>query len=134
MQTKTAMKYFTGSFVFTAVCLAISAWMGYNEGGVAVALATVYITALLAGLEISVSIDNAVVNASVLRHMSPFWRKFFVTVGIAVAVFGMRILFPIMIVDFASGTGFVDAFRINIVLDQFRQQILIQDDIRKSDM
>ena len=124
MQTKTAMKYFTGSFVFTAVCLAISAWMGYNEGGVAVALATVYITALLAGLEISVSIDNAVVNASVLRHMSPFWRKFFVTVGIAVAVFGMRILFPIMIVDFASGTGYMEAFRIATTEPDHYQEIM----------
>lgn len=112
MQTKSAMSYFTGSFVFTAACMAIAGWLGYNENGMAGAMSTLFITALLACLEVSVSIDNAVVNASVLRHMSPFWRKMFLTLGMAIAVFGMRVLFPIMIVDFASGTGFVEAFKI----------------------
>lgn len=124
MQTKSTMSYFTGSFVFTAVCMAIAAWLGYNEAGLAGAMSTLFITALLACLEVSVSIDNAVVNASVLRFMSPFWRKFFITVGIAVAVFGMRVLFPIMIVDFAAGTGFVEAFKIATTQPEQYEQIM----------
>ena len=53
---------------------------------------------ILAVLEISLSFDNAVVNATILRRMNPFWQKMFLTVGIVIAVFGMRFLFPIVIV------------------------------------
>ncbi|WP_067173160.1 DUF475 domain-containing protein [Microtetraspora niveoalba] len=53
---------------------------------------------ILAVLEISLSFDNAVVNAKVIERMSPHWRRMFLTVGIAVAVFGMRLVFPLLIV------------------------------------
>lgn len=112
MQNKSTMSYFTGSMAFTAVCMLIAGWMGYAAGGVTGMAASMYITGLLAALEVSVSIDNAVVNATVLKHMSPFWQKMFLTLGMAIAVFGMRIVFPILIVDFASGVGFMEAFRI----------------------
>ena len=56
------------------------------------------IVAILAVLEISLSFDNAVVNATILRRMNPFWQKMFLTIGIVIAVFGMRFLFPIVIV------------------------------------
>lgn len=112
MQNKSTMSYFNGSLIFTAVCMFIAGWMGYSVAGVEGALASLFITGLLAGLEISVSIDNAVVNATVLKHMSPFWQKMFLTLGMAIAVFGMRVLFPIMIVSFASGTGYVESFNI----------------------
>jgi hypothetical protein len=60
--------------------------------------AALWITFVLAILEISLSFDNAVVNAGVLKDMSEFWRKLFLTVGILIAVFGMRLVFPIAIV------------------------------------
>jgi len=44
------------------------------------------------------SFDNAVINATVLRRMNPFWQKMFLTVGMVIAVVGMRLLFPILIV------------------------------------
>lgn len=54
-------------------------------------------------MEISLSFDNAVVNATVLRQMSEKWQQRFLTWGIFVAVFGMRLLFPILIVSVATG-------------------------------
>ena len=61
-------------------------------------LTTVFIVAVLGVLEVSLSFDNAVVNATVLREMDPVWRRRFITWGIAIAVFGMRIVFPLVIV------------------------------------
>lgn len=58
---------------------------------------------VLAILEISLSFDNAVVNASVLRHWDEKWRKRFLVWGILIAVFGMRLVFPIVIVAVAMG-------------------------------
>ena len=49
-------------------------------------------------LEVSLSFDNAVINATVLERMSEFWQKIFLTVGIVIAVFGMRLVFPLVIV------------------------------------
>ena len=63
---------------------------------------------ILAALEISLSFDNAVVNATVLRHMNEWWQKIFVTVGILIAVVGMRFLFPIAIVWATAGIPFFD--------------------------
>ena len=53
-------------------------------------------------LEVSLSFDNAVVNATILERMSEFWQKMFLTVGIVIAVFGMRLLFPLLIVCFTA--------------------------------
>ena len=58
--------------------------------------------AILAVLEASLSFDNAVVNAKILELMSLAWRKIFLTVGIAVAVVGMRIIFPLAIVGITA--------------------------------
>jgi len=70
--------------------------------------ATGLVVALLAVLEISISFDNAIVNATVLKKMTPRWQQIFVTWGILIAVFGMRLLFPILIVAVASGLGFTE--------------------------
>jgi len=56
------------------------------------------ITAILVVLEVSLSFDNAVVNARVLERMSPYWQRLFLTVGMLVAVFGMRLVFPLLVV------------------------------------
>ncbi len=61
---------------------------------------------ILVVLEISLSFDNAVVNASVLKHMSQWWQMIFMTVGIVIAVAGMRLLFPILIVAITAHLGF----------------------------
>lgn len=53
---------------------------------------------ILIAVEVSFSFDNAIINAKVLAKMSPFWQKMFLTVGALIAIFGMRIVFPILIV------------------------------------
>ena len=63
-------------------------------------------------LEVSLSFDNAVVNATVLVRMSPFWQKIFLTVGVAIAVFGMRLVFPLLIVGITAKLNPVEAVQL----------------------
>ena len=63
------------------------------------------IAALLSVMEVSLSFDNAVVNAAVLRRMDPRWQRRFLTWGILIAVFGMRLVFPVLVVAVAAGLG-----------------------------
>lgn len=70
------------------------------------------IVSILGILEISLSFDNAVVNASILQRMSPYWQRLFLTVGIVIAVFGMRMVFPLLIVGVAGGIGPLEVFEL----------------------
>ena len=99
------MRHFYFDFIFTAIALAIAAWWGYSHGGMGGLITTLSITAILAVMEISLSFDNAVVNASVLKGWDEFWKKIFLTVGILIAVFGMRLVFPIVIVAVTADLG-----------------------------
>lgn len=94
---------FRWSFIVFGVGLVLAFFWGQQTamGG----LTALWIALVLAILEISLSFDNAVVNAGVLKHMDAFWRQMFLTVGILIAVFGMRLVFPIVIVAFASDIG-----------------------------
>ncbi len=67
------------------------------------------IVVILAILEVSLSFDNAVVNATVLQKMNPYWQRIFLTVGILIAVFGMRLLFPLVVVTLAGHISPVQA-------------------------
>lgn len=95
-------KYFGGSIVFAAAAVALSGLIGYFYGGASTALAYMVSAILLGILETCVSFDNAIVNATVLRDMDATWRHRFLTWGMAVAVFGMRLIFPIAIVSVAA--------------------------------
>lgn len=57
-----------------------------------------FVTLVLATLEISLSFDNALINAKILAKMDVVWRRYFLTWGIIIAVFGMRALFPLLLV------------------------------------
>ncbi|PRY17402.1 DUF475 domain-containing protein [Kineococcus rhizosphaerae] len=70
------------------------------------------LVAILAVLEISLSFDNAVVNATVLRRMNAFWQKIFLSVGIIIAVFGMRLVFPLLLVGITASLTPVEAVRL----------------------
>lgn len=70
---------------------------------------------ILAVLEVSLSFDNAVVNATVLQRMNPYWQKIFLTVGVLIAVFGMRLIFPVLVVSASSGLPFQDV--VNLALN-----------------
>ncbi|MFT4041572.1 MAG: DUF475 domain-containing protein [Gordonia sp. (in: high G+C Gram-positive bacteria)] len=85
----------------------------------ALALAFVYggwqallLCAILGLLEISLSFDNAIINATVLARMNPFWQRIFLTLGVVIAVFGMRLAFPIAIVWITAHLNPSDAFRL----------------------
>lgn len=84
------LKTFSGAFGVTMAGLAVAFLYG-GATGLAVA-------AILAVLEISLSFDNAVVNATVLGRMTAQWQRLFLTVGVVIAVVGMRLVFPILIV------------------------------------
>jgi hypothetical protein len=66
---------------------------------------TAAIVAILAVLEISLSFDNAVINATVLQRMSEKWQRLFLTIGVLIAVFGMRLLFPLLVVGVTAKVG-----------------------------
>src|SRR5690606_5226648 len=73
-----------------------------------------WIIVVLSVLEVSLSFDNAVVNASVLKEMDEVWQQRFLLWGIAFAVFGMRIVFPLAIVAIAAHIGPVEAVRLSL--------------------
>jgi hypothetical protein len=93
------MGYFRNSFLATGAGLGLGALLGWGMTRTwAGVLSTIFIVTVLGILEVSLSFDNAVVNAVVLKKMTPLWRHRFITWGIAIAVFGMRIVFPLIIV------------------------------------
>ncbi|MBS9780105.1 MAG: DUF475 domain-containing protein [Moraxellaceae bacterium] len=105
------MKHFYFDMVFTAIALLIAGWWGFSHAGMTGMFSVVFITLVLAVMEISLSFDNAVVNASVLKHWNDFWKKIFLTVGILIAVFGMRLVFPIVIVAMTADMGMVEVIQ-----------------------
>ncbi|MES2125965.1 MAG: DUF475 domain-containing protein [Pseudomonadota bacterium] len=104
------MKHFRISFIVAMVCLAAAGWWGYAHTGIAGALTAIGIVAILGVMEVSLSFDNAVVNASVLKTWDARWQKLFLGVGIIIAVFGMRLLFPLVIVAQAADLGLMDVW------------------------
>ena len=98
------LKTFSFSLGATVVGLVLAGIIG----GPKIAL----IVAILAVLEISLSFDNAVVNATILRRMNPYWQRLFLTVGILIAVFGMRLIFPVAVVSITAHLNPVDVFRL----------------------
>lgn len=98
--------YFRWALVVTAVGLILGAMLGWQSTGTLSGMLGIFVVvAVLAVLEISLSFDNAIVNANVLKTMRPEWQRRFLTWGILIAVFGMRIVFPLLIVVIAAGIG-----------------------------
>ncbi|ACZ23289.1 uncharacterized conserved protein [Sanguibacter keddieii DSM 10542] len=98
------LRTFGWSFVITALALVTALLYGGPEALV--------LCLILAVLEVSLSFDNAVVNAKVLERMSEAWQKIFLTVGVLIAVFGMRLVFPLLVVSVTAGLGPVEAVRL----------------------
>jgi hypothetical protein len=79
---------FSGLITVAAVLLALIAL------GPGAALTTL----VLIAIEIAFSFDNAVINAKVLERLSKLWQHLFLTVGMIIAILGMRLVFPILVV------------------------------------
>jgi hypothetical protein len=110
-QTHTSLfGYLKWSIIVTVIGLILGLVLGWQTTGtVGGMLSVFFICAVLAVLEISLSFDNAIVNANKLKDMTPVWQRRFLTWGILIAVFGMRIVFPLLIVVVAAGIGPIDA-------------------------
>ncbi len=94
---------------FSLLAVAVAGYYGHVSG---VGAAPAILTCVLLGvLELALSVDNAVVNAKTLIGMSPFWQKLFLTVGILIAVFGMRFFLPLAIVAVAADLSIADVGR-----------------------
>ncbi|WPF81985.1 DUF475 domain-containing protein [Sanguibacter sp. 4.1] len=98
------LRTFGWSFVVTALALVTALFYGGPEA--------LFLCLILAVLEVSLSFDNAVVNAKVLERMSEAWQKIFLTVGVLIAVFGMRLVFPLLVVSVTAGLGPIEAVRL----------------------
>lgn len=72
----------------------------------------VIITGLLILLEFGLSFDNAVVNVKVLEKMPAIWQRRFMTWGILLAVFGVRLFFPIVMVVVTTALSFEQVFHL----------------------
>lgn len=119
------MKYFKGSLIFTLFCICLAAILGYNSTHTFHGTCSVvFICLLLAVLEISLSFDNAVVNALVLKNMGALWQQRFLTWGVLIAVIGMRLLFPLCIVGIASDLGPISVLSLAINQPEKYTQIL----------
>ena len=109
------LRFYKGSILFTLACFAIAVWYGWMQSGtISGTLSMLWIVFVLAILEISLSFDNAVVNAAVLEDMDDIWQRRFLTWGMLIAVFGMRIVFPLAIVAIAAGLGPMDAINLSL--------------------
>jgi hypothetical protein len=107
------LSYFKWAFIVTVVGLIGGGFLGWNATGTASGMATAFfVCAILAVLEISLSFDNAIVNANKLKEMSHVWQRRFLTWGIVIAVFGMRVVFPLVIVAVAGSIGPFEALRL----------------------
>ncbi|WP_335932146.1 DUF475 domain-containing protein [Streptomyces sp. PTD5-9] len=112
------LKTFGWSFAITALGLAAAViYGGWEAFGV---------VAILSILEISLSFDNAVVNAGILKKMNAFWQKIFLTVGVLIAVFGMRLVFPVVIVAITAKMGPIEAVDLSFSQPE-RYQELVTD-------
>lgn len=107
------MQYFIGSYIVTILGI-ILAWFWGEHVNPGSGLANVFIVLVLGILEVSLSFDNAVINAVKLEKMNEKWRRMFLTIGIIIAVFGMRFLFPVLVVSIFANVGLLEVIKIAI--------------------
>lgn len=84
--------------VFVTIAGLVGAFYGWGSSALFAAMVLVVV-------EITFSFENAIINAKILTRLSKFWQNIFLTIGILIAIFGMRIVFPILIVMITAGLG-----------------------------
>lgn len=105
------LKYFKWSYIVAIIGI-ICAYLWGNFRSSGDGLKDIFIVIVLSILEVSLSFDNAVINATKLQKMSHKWCNIFLTWGILIAVFGMRLLFPIAVVSVFANIGFLQTLKI----------------------
>lgn len=105
------LKYFKGSLYITIIGIVLAyLWGEHTHPGSG--FLALFVVAFLSILEVTLSFDNAVINAIKLEKMNDTWRHRFLTWGIAIAVFGMRFLFPILVVAAFSGLTIISVTKL----------------------
>ena len=102
-----------GNSVFSAAAL----HAGFEAG---------FVTIILAALEVSLSLDNAIINASVLQKMTLLWRKRFLTWGLLIAVFLIRLIFPLVLVSIIANINLWQSLML-AVFEPVRYAALMQN-------
>lgn len=97
MQKNNMKQYFLWPCIISLILFGAT-WYGFG-------VEALILVVILSILEVTLSFDNAVVNAKVLKKMSPQWQQRFLTWGILLAVFGTRFVLPILIVSIAVWTS-----------------------------
>ncbi|MBC7421306.1 MAG: DUF475 domain-containing protein [Bdellovibrio sp.] len=106
-------KYFKFPIFSLVVGLAAAGLLSWSQHhNSTIVMQNIFTVLLLCVLEISLSFDNAVVNATVLKKMDEVWKRRFLTWGMLIAVFGMRLIFPLIIVAIVGGISLVESFNI----------------------
>ncbi len=127
---ETFKKHFFWTSIFTVICLIIWFAVWYvSKWTVGWWLSTMFIVLVLWLLESSISFDNAIVNVNVLKHMNDKWQRRFLTWWILIAVFGMRVLFPILLVSIFAGINPIEAVRLAIWNPEQYGQVLTDSHI-----
>ncbi len=106
LKRKSTLSYFNSFFLFFGVSLIIEFFYMGVLGMVQGTTLTI--------LELALSFDNAVVNALILVNMPPIWRRRFLTWGMLIAVFGVRLVFPILIVFATTDLSLVESFSLAV--------------------
>lgn len=105
------LEYFLGSYIVAIIGIVGSYFWGEHVAPGS-GFSAIFIVSVLAVLETSLSFDNAVVNAMKLEKMSHVWRHRFLTWGILIAVFGMRFLFPVLVVSIFANLDMITVTKI----------------------
>jgi len=101
MGSNTVLRYLAFPLACCGLGLAVVAGLSGLEAA--------WLTLVLLLLEVSLSFDNAVVNARVLDQLTPGQQRFFLTWGLVIPVFGVRFLGPLVMVALAGGVGLGEA-------------------------
>jgi hypothetical protein len=97
------IRHLRWQLAISVVALVVGYLYAGGRGAASVALLTLF--------EASLSFDNAIVNAEVMKRMSAFWKRMFLVIGVPIAAIGMRFAFPIVIVALTGGVGVGDVVR-----------------------
>ena len=119
------IKYFWESYLLTAIGL-VAAYFWGEHISAGSGFTAVFLALVLGILEVSLSFDNAVVNALKLEKMSKKWQHRFLTIGILIAVFGMRFLFPLLIVACVSKLNIIKVLNLAITNVEVYSEYLAQ--------
>lgn len=114
------LKYFKLDMIWAPIAIIFAYWFGGRD------LAIIVSTVVLAILEISLSFDNAVLNAKKLETMSHGWQMMFLTFGMIIAVGVVRFYIPLQLVATLSGVSLYEAFDMAMTNHAQFQHIIAQ--------